>query len=84
MKKINAHIAGKRQGDKMVVLYSTPTCGICKMVKTKLQQKNISYQEINDIEALTAMNITNVPVLQIDENTTLHSPLEINKWIMNQ
>ncbi len=33
--------------DKKVVIYSTPTCPICKRAKAYLTEKGISYQEID-------------------------------------
>jgi glutaredoxin len=30
-----------------VTLYSTPTCGFCRMAKSYLQNKNIPYTEYN-------------------------------------
>jgi len=33
--------------DKKVVIYSTPTCPVCKRAKAYLSQKEISYTEYN-------------------------------------
>ena len=33
--------------DKKVVVYSTPTCPICKRAKAYLTEKGVSYQEID-------------------------------------
>ena len=67
----------------MITLYTTPTCGICRMVKTKLQQKNIEYKEANAEDLLKIMDIQRAPVLQV-EDTFLTSPTEIVNWINQQ
>ena len=33
--------------DKTIDIYSTPQCGFCKMLKSYLDEKNISYNDIN-------------------------------------
>lgn len=30
-----------------IIIYSTPTCGFCKMAKDYLTSKNIPYQEVD-------------------------------------
>lgn len=49
----------------MVNLYSTG-CPKCKILEMKLNQKNIKFNEINDIEVLRKKNFLSVPVLEID------------------
>lgn len=48
-----------------VVLYSTH-CPKCNVLKKKLKQKNISYEEVNDIEIMKEKGYLSVPVLEID------------------
>ena len=48
-----------------VVLYSTH-CPKCKILETKLKQKNISYSEINDVQIMTNKGFTTVPKLEVD------------------
>lgn len=48
-----------------VVLYSTH-CPKCNVLEKKLQQKNISYEEINDIEVMKEKGHLTVPVLEVD------------------
>ena len=67
----------------MVVLYTLPTCGICKMIKKKLDQKNIQYEERNLNDYLSFLQTDRAPVLQTAENI-YNSPIEINNWINNQ
>lgn len=68
----------------MVTIYTLPTCGTCRMIKMKMQQKNIPYQESNDINSLQEkINVERVPVLKINDETFLTTPTEINQWINN-
>jgi len=60
--------------DKKVVVYSTPTCPLCKRTKEYLSQKGISFEERNvaaDREALKEMvaksKQMSVPVITIDD-----------------
>ena len=49
----------------MVILYSTG-CPRCKVLETKLKQKNVEYIECSDIRELERKNITTVPCLGIE------------------
>ena len=48
-----------------VVLYSTH-CPKCKVLSSKLAQKNISYEENTDVELMTQKGFTTVPKLEVD------------------
>lgn len=48
-----------------IILYSTG-CPKCKVLKKKLESKNIEYKEINDIEEMKKFDILSVPVLRVD------------------
>ena len=41
---------------KKVIVYSTPTCGYCKMVKAWLKEHKISFKDINVAEDEDARN----------------------------
>ena len=49
----------------MIVLYSTG-CPRCKVLETKLKQKNVEYTECNDVFVMQEKGITTVPCLAID------------------
>ncbi len=60
--------------DKKVVIYSTPTCPICKRAKTYLTEKGISYQEIDVAasrdaakEMIKKSGQMGVPVIFVDD-----------------
>lgn len=63
---------------KNVTIYTTPTCGYCKMAKEFFTANNIPYTEYNvgtDIEKRKEMieksGQMGVPVIFVDENMTI-------------
>ena len=48
-----------------IVLFSTK-CPKCCVLEKKLQQKNISYEEINDTDIMREKGYLTVPVLEVD------------------
>ena len=63
-------------------IYTMPTCGICKVMKTKMKAKNIPFNEYNLEEHLDLFDITTAPILTVDDKIYC-SPTEINEWINN-
>ena len=61
-----------------VILYST-NCPRCKVLKTKLEQKKIQYEECNDIEEMLKLKIKMAPMLQVDQSLSDFSYAV--KWI---
>lgn len=51
----------------MIVLYSTPTCPNCDIVKNKLKENNIEYELNQNIEEMKKIGIKSVPVLKIGD-----------------
>ncbi len=61
--------------DKKVVIYSTPTCPVCKRAKAYLAEKGISYQEIDVAasseiarELIKKSGQMGVPVIIVDDD----------------
>lgn len=48
-----------------VILYSTK-CPKCIVLEKKLKQKNIEFEEMNDIEIMKEKGYMSAPVLEID------------------
>lgn len=48
-----------------IILYTTH-CPKCNILKAKLDEKNISYTEYDNIEFMKDMGITTVPVLNVN------------------
>lgn len=61
-----------------VVLYSTG-CPKCSVLKKKLEARNINYAENNDVNEMTELGISHVPVLSVDGE--LLNFADANKWI---
>jgi glutaredoxin-related protein len=61
-----------------VILYSNE-CPKCKILKLKLEQKNIKYLEINDIEIIISKGFMSMPMLQVGE--FIMNFIQANTWI---
>ena len=48
-----------------IVLYSTH-CPKCLVLEKKLQQKNMVYEEVNDVDVMTEKGFMTVPMLEVD------------------
>ena len=48
-----------------VVMYSTG-CPKCKIIKKKLDEKKVVYEEETDVEKMKSKGIDRVPVLEVD------------------
>lgn len=65
-------------GDKKVVIYSTPTCGFCKMAKEFFTENNIPFTDHNVVEddaardeMLEKSGQSGVPVIFIGEEMVI-------------
>lgn len=58
-------VAGFRRKNLKVVLYSTH-CPKCCVLEKKLNQKNVQYEEVNDIKIMEEKGYLSVPVLEVD------------------
>ena len=65
-----------------VIVYSTPTCPKCKVLKSKLQRKNIEYSEEQNIEVMQELGIMSVPCLRVDDE--LMDFVKANAWVNQQ
>lgn len=63
-----------------VKLYST-YCPKCIILEKKLNQKNISFEEINDIDVMTAKGFMQAPMLEVDGEVMDFK--QANDWINN-
>lgn len=50
-----------------IVLYSTG-CPRCNVLETKLKNKGIDFEEINDTELMIDKGFDSVPILEVDGN----------------
>lgn len=65
----------------MIKLYTTH-CPKCNVLTTKLQQKNINYEEITDIEIMTIKGFMQVPMLEVEDKVM--NFVDANTWINQQ
>ena len=49
----------------MVTLYSN-NCPRCRVLKKKLEEKKIEYNEVNDIDQMVKMGFNTTPILEVD------------------
>ena len=61
-----------------IKLYSTG-CPKCTILQKKLDNKNIEYTKITEVEIMKELGIIQVPVLEV--NGTLYNFKEANTWV---
>lgn len=49
-----------------IIIYSSATCPKCKMLKMELHSRGIEFEDCQDIEKITSLGITHVPVMSIN------------------
>lgn len=64
-----------------VILYSTG-CPRCDVLKDKLTEKAVPFTENNSVDEMTALGITQVPVLSVNGN--LYEFKEAVDWVNNK
>lgn len=50
----------------MIILYSTD-CPKCQILKKKLNSKGIEFKEETNVDKMFELNISQVPVLQVED-----------------
>lgn len=61
-----------------VTLYST-NCPRCRVLETKLKQKNIDYHVVDDVDKMIELGMEEVPQLEVDGVRMNFS--EAVKWV---
>ena len=61
-----------------VILYSTG-CPKCSILKKKLDEKNIPYDTVSDVDYMVALGIEQVPVLSV--NGDIMEFTQAIKWV---
>ena len=64
-----------------IVLHSTH-CPKCKVLESKLKQKNINFEENNDVDLMVQKGFKSAPVLEVDG--VAYSFKEAVEWIGEQ
>lgn len=63
----------------MITIYTQEFCPKCKVLKQKLDSKNIEYTECSDRDTLIAKNIEFTPMLSVDNEMMTYG--EAIKWV---
>jgi len=66
---------------EQIILYKTPTCPKCKVLKRKLEDKGIEFTENEDIDEMLSMGIMNAPTLSV--NGKLLDFMSALDWVKN-
>ena len=61
----------KTTEDKTLVTLYTNDCPKCKILKTKLDTKNVQYDICNDLELMINKGFRSMPILEVDGKTFL-------------
>ena len=61
-----------------ITLYSN-NCPRCKILKAKLEEKSIEFEENNDVEFMVQKGFTTAPVLEV--NGVVHRFRDAVEWI---
>ena len=62
-----------------IKVYGTKICPKCTILKKKLKEKNIEFEECMDVDEMKVLGINAVPVMSIDGN--LMNFLEATRWV---
>lgn len=63
-----------------IVLYSTK-CPKCVVLEKKLQQKEIAFEEVNDVKVMREKGFLSAPMLEVDGE--IMDFAKANDWINN-
>lgn len=63
-----------------VILYSNH-CPQCRVLESKLKQKGVEYQEVNDIDLMLEKGFKSMPMLEADEDVMTYA--QALKWLAN-
>jgi len=69
------------EGFITIILFSN-NCPKCKILKHKLDQKEVIYEECNDMDIMIKKGFQSVPILQINDKFMNYN--EAIKWVINQ
>lgn len=70
---------------EQIILYTSDTCGRCKIVKHMLNAHSVSYTEVTDRDYILGLGLAEVPAIEadgkiIDEYQDILSWLEKNGY----
>lgn len=65
----------------MEIIFYTTHCPKCKVIESKLKQKNVKYEECSDVNVMQEKGLTFAPALEVDG--TLYNFADAVKFINN-
>ena len=66
-----------------MIVYTSPTCGKCKQLKTLLNEKNIDFIESEDVKFVaTQTDIKSLPIVELEGRYI--DFIEALKWALKQ
>lgn len=66
----------------MEIFFYSTHCPKCKILETKMKNKNINYIEDNDVNSMLAKGIKSAPYLEIDGE--LYDFKKAVEWVNNK
>lgn len=66
----------------MSVVFHSTHCPQCRVLELKLKQKNIDFEENNDVDLMTQKGFKSAPVLEVDG--VVYNFKEAVEWIKEQ
>lgn len=67
----------------MLKVYTLPSCGMCNVLKEKMNKKRLKFQEITDEKIIKEKKILSVPVLEFSDESRLVGT-EAIYWVNEQ
>ena len=64
-----------------IILYSTD-CPKCKVIESKLKDKNIKFETCKDVDLMQEKGFTMAPMLEVDGE--IMDFIKANKWVNAQ
>lgn len=64
-----------------LTIYTLPTCGKCRVLKTKLNNAGIPYTECTDVPTMQELGLKNTPAIKTETNQLITDFGKINSYI---
>ena len=65
---------------QQIIFYSNH-CPQCKVLEAKLKEKNITYQEVNDVDLMLEKGFRSMPMLEVNEDVMTYA--QALRWLVN-
>lgn len=72
-----------RSLEEVMIKFYSNDCPKCRVLKTKLDDKSIQYEKIDNIDLMLEKNIETLPVLELEDGVIMDFSSAI-KWVNQQ